>query len=202
MKIGFRTLKTALGVSISILIAQLLHLDNYTAAGILTLLCIQRSRKQSAKAVSSRLIACMMSLFLSSALFELIGYHPYAFLVLMLIFIPLCVRLNVKEGIASSSVIVMHVYISCQTAGLFFLHEIFVIMIGLGVALLVNWYMPSIDKDLKQMKDTIDSKLATYWRKLRRISSKGLHHGMAKRYWSLETRFKRQVSSSCSRLRI
>lgn len=54
MRIGFRTIKTAIGVSISILLAQALQLEYYTAAGILTLLCIQKSRKQSTQAVISR----------------------------------------------------------------------------------------------------------------------------------------------------
>lgn len=161
MKIGFRTVKTALGVSISILLAQSLQLENFTASGILTLLCIQRSRRQSAKAASSRFFACLISLFLSSALFELIGYQFYSFLVLLLMFIPLCVRIGVKEGIASSSVIVMHVYMHAKPELSFLWNEFLVITIGLGVALLVNWYMPSSDKELKQTKDRIDRLIAT-----------------------------------------
>ncbi len=45
MTIGFRTIKTAVGVSIAILIAQSLHLSSYTSAGILALLCIQKNKK-------------------------------------------------------------------------------------------------------------------------------------------------------------
>ncbi|WP_052703030.1 aromatic acid exporter family protein [Paenibacillus beijingensis] len=160
MKIGFRTVKTALGVSIAILLAQSLNLEYFTASGILTLLCIQRSRRQSTRAVSSRFFACLISLFLSSALFELIGYQFYSFLILLLMFIPLCVRIGVKEGIASSSVIVMHVYMHAKPEWSFFWNEFLVILIGLGVALLVNWYMPSSDKELKQTKEAIDGLVA------------------------------------------
>lgn len=160
LKIGFRTVKTALGVSISVFLAQTLQLQYFTAAGILTLLCIQKSRKQSLKAALSRLFACLSSLFLSSILFELIGYKPYAFFVLLLFFIPLCVLLRIQEGIASSSVIVMHVYMHGRWEPMFFLNEIGVISIGLGVALLINWYMPSIDKTLTQYKDQVDGLIA------------------------------------------
>ncbi|MFC6227620.1 aromatic acid exporter family protein [Paenibacillus allorhizosphaerae] len=156
MKIGFRTIKTAVGVSISILLAQTLQLEYYSAAGILTLLCIQKSRKQSVHAVVSRFFACLAGLVASTILFQLIGYQPYAFLVFLLLFIPLCVRLRIQEGIASSSVIVMHVYMH-RTANLdFFVNEVFVIVIGLGVALLINWYMPSIDKELNRCKEEVD----------------------------------------------
>lgn len=160
MKIGFRTVKTAVGVSISVFAAQSLHLQYFTAAGILTLLCIQKSRKQSVKAALSRLFACLASLLLSSLLFEAIGYQAYSFLVLLLFFIPLCVRLRIHEGIASSSVIVMHVYMHGKWEPSFFLNEIGVISIGLGVALLVNWYMPSIDKELTRYKDQVDGLIA------------------------------------------
>lgn len=160
MRIGFRTIKTALGVSISVFIAQFLQLQYFTAAGILTLLCIQKSRKQSVKAALSRLFACLLSLFLSSVLFEIIGYQAYAFLVLLLFFIPLCVKLRIHEGIASSSVIVMHVYMHGEWEAFFFLNEIGVILIGLGVALLINWYMPSIDKTLARYRDQVDGLIA------------------------------------------
>lgn len=156
MRIGFRTLKTAAGVSLSILIAQTLHLEYFTAAGILTLLCIQKSRKQSAQAAFSRLCACLLALLCASLLFQLIGYHPYSFLLYLLLFIPFCVRLRIQEGIASSSVIVMHVYMHKGVEAAFFLNEIQVILIGLGVALLVNWYMPSIDRELARFKDEVD----------------------------------------------
>ncbi|HUC92083.1 MAG TPA: aromatic acid exporter family protein [Paenibacillus sp.] len=160
MRIGFRTVKTAVGVSLSVLIAQWLQLEYYSAAGILTLLCIQKSRKQSIKAATSRFFACMMGLFFATGLFELVGYRPYAFLILLLLFIPLCVRLRIQEGIASSSVIVMHVYINREVEASFFLNELLVVVVGLGVALLINWYMPSIDKQLQRYKAESDRLIA------------------------------------------
>jgi uncharacterized membrane protein YgaE (UPF0421/DUF939 family) len=161
LRIGFRTLKTAVGVSLSILISQSLQLENYPAAGILTLLCIQKSRKQSMETVISRFAACMMGMLFSSALFSAIGYHFYTFIVLLLFFIPLCVKFRIQEGIASSSVIIMHGYIHGKVEALFFLNEFFLILIGLGVALVVNWYMPNIDKELTQYKEKADQLITT-----------------------------------------
>jgi uncharacterized membrane protein YgaE (UPF0421/DUF939 family) len=160
MKIGFRTIKTAVGVSISILLAQSLQLEYYSAAGILTLLCIQKSRKQSTQAAVSRFFACLSALLFSSFLFMVIGYHPYSFLVLLLLFIPLCVRFRIQEGIASSSVIVMHVYMHRKAEAFFFLNEFILVLIGLGVALLINWYMPSIDKELNRYKEEVERLIA------------------------------------------
>lgn len=149
---GYRTIKTAIGVSISVLIAHSLGLEYYSAAGVLTLLCIQKSRRQSINAALSRFYACMLALFVSSVLFELLGYMPYSLLVLLLLLIPLCVALHIQAGISSSSVIMMHVYMHGQMEAAFYLNEFLVVLIGLGTALLVNWYMPSIDKQLDALK--------------------------------------------------
>ncbi|MBQ9999250.1 aromatic acid exporter family protein, partial [Bacillus subtilis] len=49
-KIGYRTIKTALGTALAIYISQLLHLQNYASAGIITILCIQITQKRSLQA--------------------------------------------------------------------------------------------------------------------------------------------------------
>jgi uncharacterized membrane protein YgaE (UPF0421/DUF939 family) len=162
MKIGFRTLKTAVGVSISTAIAHALQLDFFTSSGILTLLCIQKTRKESLASTLQRLFACLLGLGSSSILFTVIGYSPLAILLLYLAFIPLCVRFKIQGGIASSSVIIMHTYVSGVGAvGLpFLLNELGIIAIGLGVALVVNVYMPGIDKRVQFYKEEINRNLS------------------------------------------
>ena len=44
--IGYRTIKTAVGTAIAIFIAQQFGLDNFASAGILTILCIQVTKKR------------------------------------------------------------------------------------------------------------------------------------------------------------
>lgn len=46
IKIGYRTAKTAIGTALSISIAQWLGLHNFASAGIITLLCIQVTKKK------------------------------------------------------------------------------------------------------------------------------------------------------------
>jgi len=160
MRIGFRTLKTAVGVSLSIAIAFALDLEFYTSSGILTLLCIQKTRKESLAAVLERLYACVIGLVLSGAMFWAIGFHPLTILLLYLVFIPLTVRLRIQGGIASSSVIMMHTYVQGSIGAAFALNELAIIAIGLGVALAVNVYMPGIDKQVQHYKEEIDRLMA------------------------------------------
>lgn len=45
LKIGYRTVKTAIGTASAIALAQWLHLENFASAGIITILCIQVTKK-------------------------------------------------------------------------------------------------------------------------------------------------------------
>lgn len=166
MRIGFRTVKTAVGVCLSILIAELLQLSYYSSAGILTLLCIQRTRKQSIAAVLDRFFACLIGMLMSSALFWLLGYHVWSILALYLLFIPVLVRFKLQNGIASSSVIMMHSYVSGHVALSFFANELGIIVVGLGVALLVNLYMPGLDRQIDQFKSEVSAKMASIFEEL------------------------------------
>ncbi len=76
MKIGYRTIKTAIGTPLAISVAQLLGVTNFVSAGILTILCIQPSRKQSFLSAWNRFSACIIATIYSFIFFETIGYNP------------------------------------------------------------------------------------------------------------------------------
>lgn len=62
MKIGYRTIKTAIATPIAITIAQLVGVTNIASAGILTILCIQPSRKKSVESAWHRFLACILAI--------------------------------------------------------------------------------------------------------------------------------------------
>ncbi|GMB07716.1 aromatic acid exporter family protein [Thermolongibacillus altinsuensis] len=155
-KIGYRTAKTAVGTAIAISLAQSLNLQNFASAGILTILCIQVTKKKSLKSAWARFIACVTGMLFSFLFFEGIGYHPIAIALLLLFFIPTTVALKVTEGISTSSVIILHFYMAEQMTAKLLYNELLLIIIGIGVALLVNMYMPSVENKLKEYQRIIE----------------------------------------------
>ena len=73
--IGYRTLKTALGASIAIAVAQFFDLQFYTAAGILTILSVQPTKKKSLHAVYTRVISSIVGIALAYFFFGIFGYN-------------------------------------------------------------------------------------------------------------------------------
>ncbi len=157
-KIGSRTLKTAVGVVVAVSLAKYLGLHNYASAGILTILCIQTTRKKSVKTAFARFIAALIGILFSFLFFEGIGYYPIVIGLLLLIFIPTTVRLNVKEGIVTSSVIILQSYMMKEMSWGAITNSIFTIIIGIGVALIMNLYMPSNEDKLLQLQKQLEEK--------------------------------------------
>ncbi|QFT89700.1 hypothetical protein FIU87_13645 [Bacillus sp. THAF10] len=155
-KIGYRTAKTALGTGIAISIAQFFELDFYASAGIIAILCIQNTKRKSLKVAWARFFACSLSLAFGFVFFESLGYNPVSIALLLLFFIPITVMLRITEGIATSSVILLHVYsVEAYSIGLV-INEMSIISIGIIVALILNTYMPSVDKELREFQFRIE----------------------------------------------
>lgn len=155
-RIGYRTLKTALGTALSIMIAQYFGFENYVSAGILTILCIQVTKKRSLQASWHRFLACIIAMAFSTLFFEGIMYHPVVIGLLLLFFIPTAVMAGAKEGVVSSSVIIMHIYSAGNVTGALLYNELGIIIIGIGVALFMNLYMPSVDNKLEEYQREIE----------------------------------------------
>ncbi|MBP2078252.1 aromatic acid exporter family protein [Oceanobacillus polygoni] len=156
MKIGYRTIKTAIGTPLAISIAQLLGLTNFVSAGILTILCIQPSRKRSFNSAWHRFLACMIAAVLAYIFFEWIGYHPLVLGFMLVVFIPITVFLKITPGITTSAVVILNLYSASSITLASLFDQFLLIIVGIGVGLLLNLYMPSLDKPLKEKQSKLE----------------------------------------------
>ncbi|MFZ4452163.1 aromatic acid exporter family protein [Salibacterium aidingense] len=163
-RIGYRTVKTSVGAALSIFMAQLFQLDFYVSAGIITVLCISVTKKESLRASWERLIACLIGLMFAGFIYELLGYHPLSVAILFLLFIPTAVTIGVKRGVVTSVVIMLHLYTLEEISVGILLNELFIISIGIGVALIMNVYMPSREKDLTWKQVRLEDCFRKIWK--------------------------------------
>lgn len=152
MKIGYRTIKTAIGVPLSMYLTQLIGVSNYASSGILTLLCIQPSRKKSIMSAWDRFTTCMLALIFSYVFFETLGYNPFAIGVMLLIFIPITVHFNIHQGLVTSIVIILNIYMERILSLSFVIDQITIIVVGVGIGLLLNLYMPNLERRMRSLK--------------------------------------------------
>lgn len=155
--IGYRTLKTVIGAVTAMYLAMHFNLKFATAAGIIAILSLRSTRKQSLLFAGRMIGAFLLALSLCAGLFPLFGYAPWVFGLFLLLFIPLSVRFKVQEGIVVSSVLITQLLIENSIALPLVLNQLSLITIGVVVALLLNLYMPSFESKIKQEQAAIEA---------------------------------------------
>lgn len=144
-------------MAFSIAIAQYFGLQFFTSAAILTILCIQTTKKKSLQAVYTRFVASIVGMLYSFVAFETFGYNPIVLVLMVILFIPTIVSLGVAPGFVSSGVIMMHIYSEANFTLALFYNELGLMVVGFGVALLVNMYMGDIQKQLDDYRIQIEN---------------------------------------------
>lgn len=161
MKIGLRTIKTVIASVLAILIATQLHLLYATAAGIIAILSVGNTKKTSLKSGLGRVLSLGLAIILSFICFTILGFHPWAFGVFLLVFIPLSVRFNLADAIVVNSVLITHFLVEKSFSWQMILNETLLMTIGVGLALLLNLYMPDNEKQLKEDIKAIEEDFRT-----------------------------------------
>ena len=155
---GYRTIKTAVGAGLAIWIASLLDLEFATFAAIIVIMCIEKTKKKTLITINKKFFASLLSLFIGALFFEVLGYNPIVFALFILLFVPILVRIRIQGGFVTSMVVVLHVYTVEHANWAMFLNELYIIFIGMGIALLVNSFMPNFKRDIETFKNEIEQK--------------------------------------------
>lgn len=168
-QVGYRTLKTAIATPLSMAIAQSLGISNVATAGILTMLCIQPSRRRSFETAADRFLACLLAILFSAVFFEVFGYSAVVLAVLLMVFIPTTIFLKIERGIFTSTVITLNIYLFENFNLGFISNQLFLIVIGIGTGFLINLYMPSLEKKLDQLRKSVEVRFLIVFRQIAQI---------------------------------
>lgn len=154
----FKTFKMTLSATISIMIANYLGLQFGVTAGVISILSILNTRKESMRVGARRLMACLTAIILSFALYELFGNTTFIFGLFLLIFIPTTIKFDIQEGLVPGAVLSTHLLTSSNIDTNWILNEIELTVIGIGVAFFFNLYAPSLEEKFKENKEMIESR--------------------------------------------
>ncbi|WP_047983351.1 aromatic acid exporter family protein [Ornithinibacillus californiensis] len=158
--LGYRTIKTAIGAGLAIWIASLLDLEFASFAAIIAIMCIEQTKKKTLHSIQKKFIASLLALILGSFTFELLGYHPIILTIFILILVPILLKGRIMDGFVTSIVVVLHIYTVKEVSLENVLNELYIILIGIVIALLVNSIMPSFKKDIENYKKQIEDKFS------------------------------------------
>ncbi|UJF16277.1 aromatic acid exporter family protein [Jeotgalibaca sp. MA1X17-3] len=159
MTISLRAIKIAFATTIAILLAQTFQLEYSVSAGIIAILSVLDTKKSSVTIALQRIGSTILALTLATILFQLIGFTILVFGLYLLIYIPLAYQLKVEVGIAPCSVLVSHLLLEQSTSVGWLANELSLMIIGAGIAIIFNLYMPSKETELLHARDQIEEKM-------------------------------------------
>ncbi|MCZ8521460.1 MULTISPECIES: aromatic acid exporter family protein [Paenibacillus] len=147
---GIRVLKTAIAVIAAIYISLAVGLTSPLSSGLLAIMGVDVTIKKGLRTSFQRIAASVIGLFFASGLFWALGFHVWVIGVFVLVLYPVLAQLELRDGIITSSVVMLHVYGTGALSTDLLLNEIALLVIGLGTATVINMlYMPKENKNLQ-----------------------------------------------------
>ena len=170
-------IKAGIGSAIAIIVAQSLGLLYSPSAGIITLLTLQNTKKETIVIAVKRILSFILATVIAFLSFETMGYHSIAFGVFVFLFVAMCILFRLKDGISMNAVLMTHFLVEKRFDFPLIRNEVGILMIGMVIGIMLNLIMPKnrarIRKEqmaledefrnlLHELKDSLANKDACY----------------------------------------
>lgn len=161
-----KSLKIAVAALLSIFIAGELGLAHSATAGIITVLSIGRTKRETFRSAANRGMAYVCALALAFVCFRLLGYTLPAFGLYLFWFAFLCMVTGWQEAITTDSVLISHFLnegnMNWQLVG----NETMLFVIGVGLGILVNLHLHSKEADFEKLAEEVDRQMKGILRRM------------------------------------
>ena len=136
-----KILKLSLGSSLAIFIAYFFQLQYAMVAGVITLLVVKDTKKETIKGALGKLLGFILCTLYSYLCFNFLGYNLWSFSLYILIIISTCFVLNIRYVIAMCVVISSHYLLQESMSIYWILNESGLFIIGSGIVIIINMFM-------------------------------------------------------------
>lgn len=151
--------KIAIGCCCAVLVANILGLRSSTSAGIITLLSIQNTKKETLSIAGKRLVAFFIAIAIALLVFKTLGFRVYAFGIFLFFFTWICYLFKLDIAISTNTVLVTHFWSAGDITLPLIINELCLLCIGVGIAVFINLYMPRNLPAIRQDQMAIDKSM-------------------------------------------
>lgn len=151
--------KIIIAAILAILTAKLLNLDFAISAGIVAILSIQPTKKETIQTALSRAYAFASSLIISFFCFKIFDFTTTAFFIFLFIYILLCYFLKWYSAMAMNSVLISH-FISLNNFGFAEVkNEVLLFVIGVSFGIGANLFLRKKTDKIEMLKNEADEQI-------------------------------------------
>ena len=153
------SIKISAAAILAIICAQALKLDFAVSAGIVAILSVQPTKKETLRTALARLLAFAVALVISIALFNLLGFTIPVFFIYLVIFILVCQWRKWISAMAMDSVLISHFLSFGKTGTAEIKNEVLLFALGVGFGILVNLILHKKTDYIEELKNQTDGQI-------------------------------------------
>ncbi len=154
-----KSFKIAVAAMISIAIAGELGLKYSASAGIITVLSIQNTKRETLKTARNRAVAFGAALIIAAICFRLLGFTLWAFALYLLLFALLCITMGWMEALAMDSVLITHFLSEGSMGPELCINEVLLFVIGTGMGILINLHLRKQENEFDRLAAQVDEQI-------------------------------------------
>lgn len=153
------SIKIIVATILAVLTAQLLKLDFAISAGIVAILSVQPTKKETLNTALARFYAFVVALGISFVCYKFLGFTAQAFFVYIVFFIFICQYFGWFSAMAMDSVLISH-FITLNGFGLTEIkNECLLFLIGVSYGILANIFLHKKTDKIEMLKKEADDQI-------------------------------------------
>lgn len=152
-------IKLALGALTAILLANALGLKYSATAGVITLLSILSTKRETLVVALGRLMAYGSALVIAAVCFRLLGYTVVAFAVFLFLFAVLCCCTGWMYALSMVAVLISHFMAEGNMSRAMLMNETLLLLIGALCGIVVNLTLRANETKMKELIAWVDGEM-------------------------------------------
>ena len=150
-------IKISLAAIVAIIVAEIFNLQFTVSAGIVAILSVAFTKKETLQTARNRFIAFVIALVIAAVCFYTVGFNNYGFFVYVVLFVVLCQFMGWNSAMAMDSVLVSHFLVFKEMSIQALTNEVGLFIIGVGIGIIANIFLhKNVDYMIRMKKDTDD----------------------------------------------
>lgn len=158
-----RVLEIVIGCTAAIALAMALGLENSISCGIITILSIQDTKRETLRSAAGRFAAFALAVACAYAAFALLGYSVWSFGVFLLLFALIAYCLQLQSNLPICTVLVSHFWLAQHMQVSLIINEALLMLIGTGIGVVLNLLVPRNTRAIRDAQFRIESILRAYF---------------------------------------
>lgn len=158
-KIILNSLKVSIAVAVAIAIANILQLEYAISAGIVAVLSIRPTKRETINVAVGRLLAFVIALLIARITYGILGFTQIAFWVYIVPYVFICYLNKWNAAITMNSVLVSHFITYGEMNGAYILNEVLIFTIGISVGILMNLHLHKKEEYIETLKNETDEQI-------------------------------------------